>query len=266
MFLCQDKFKTSEHRACRTFEFPRSTMRYSSVKKEEPPLRERILYWAEKRPRYGSPRIYYMLRKEGFKVNHKKVERIYREEGLSLKRKKRKRLKSELRVPLESPLSPNETWAMDFVHDTLEGGRKIRCFPVIDTFTREALGIDVDHFINGEKVVSYLEYLGEERGYPKNIVLDNGPEFISKAVDEWAYKRKVKLSFINPGRPSENGFVESFNGKMRDECLNSHLFFSLRDAREKIEDWRREYNEDRPHSSLGGRSPSDFLEMKRRTG
>jgi len=199
------------------------------------------------------------LRREGTIVNHKHIYRLYREEGLSVRRRGRKRVAREGRLPLCAPEGTNERWCLDFVSDSLAWGRSIRLLPIIDAFTREALAIEVDTSLPGARVVQVLDRLVEERGAtPQEIMLDNGPELTSRALDQWAYKRGVRLRFIEPGKPVQNAFVESFNSRLRDECLNEHWFLSLADARRIVEAWRRDYNGSRPHSSLGNLTPEEF--------
>jgi putative transposase len=223
-------------------------------------IRERLRELAMQRRRFGSPRLTVLLRREGYKVNHKRVERIYAEEGLQVKKRKKKRQTAALRVVIPTPEKPNMRWSMDFVSDALADGRKFRCFTVVDDFSREAPIIVADTSLPGHRVAQILDGLGGARGgLPPTIVCDNGPEFTSMALDRWAHERGVKISFIRPGKPVENAFVESFNGKFRDECLNENWFTSLKDAQEKIEIWRRDYNRNRPHSSLGNLSPEEFL-------
>jgi putative transposase len=205
---------------------------------------------AEKR-RYGYRRLHVLLRREGVLVNHKCVERIYREEGLSLRRKKRKRACSVARTAAPRPLQPDEVWCLDFVQDQLWWGRRIRTLNVLDVCTREALGIEVDTSLSGVRVSRVLDRIIDERGQaPQTIIMDNGPELTSKALDQWAYARGVRLHFIEPGKPVQNCFVEST---------------SLWDAREKLEAWRAEYNRERPHSSLDDQTPEEFRAAFRRT-
>jgi putative transposase len=219
---------------------------------------------AESRPRYGYLRLHALLRREGFLVNKKKVRRIYREEGLFLRTKKarRRRTVSVLRVPPPKPTRLNEVWTMDFVHDELTGGRKIRTLTLVDKLSRESLAIEVDYRLTSHHVVQVLDRLKSERGLPEIICVDNGTEFTSRALDYWAYLRGVKIHFIRPGKPTENGHIESFNGKFRDECLNANAFFTLSQAQSTIEAWRIDYNNYRPHSSLGNLTPREFARRK----
>ena len=215
---------------------------------------------AQKRKRFGAPRIGVMLERQGWKVNHKKVERIYREEGLALRRRKRRKKFVGPRIPMPVPARPNQHLSMDFVQDRLTSGRKIRTLTIVDNFSRECPAIEVDTSLGGRRVVRVLERLVERHGAPEAITIDNGTELDSKVMDEWAFKRKVKLDFIRPGKPNENAYGESFNGRFRDECLNENLFESLDEAREIIENWRNDYNEERPHSSLENLTPKEFAQ------
>ena len=192
-------------------------------------------------------------------VNHKRTEKIYREEGLSLRIRRRKKLAAVTRTPATQATRPNERWAMDFVHDSLWSGRRFRCLTLVDTFTKNSLVIEVDTSLNGVRVVRVLEGLSKLQGLPESIRVDNGPEFISKVLDEWAYRRGVKLDFIRPGKPTDNSYVESFNGKFRYECLNQNYFLDLREAKGVIEDWRIQFNTVRPHDSLGDLTPDEFM-------
>jgi len=189
------------------------------------------------------------------------VERIYREEELSLRRKRKKRIRSEGREKPENPTRPNEQWSMDFMPDSIAGGRRFRTLNIIDEYTRECLAIEVDLNIGGSVVARTLERLINRRGKPERILCDNGPEFTSKALDQWCYLNEITLCFITPGKPIENCFIESFNGRFRDECLNLNWFRSLRDAREMVERWRLEYNEIRPHSALDDMTPIEFFQQ-----
>lgn len=199
-----------------------------------------------------------LLQREGWEINHKRVYRIYRAEGLLVRRRKRKRMGTTDRPTLATPTGLNQRWSMDFISDALSTGQKFRSLNIVDDYNRECLAAEVDTSLTGVRVVRVLERLGEERGLPQTVVLDNGPEFAGRALDVWAYAQGVNLHFIAPGKPVQNAFIESFNGKMRDECLNEHWFMSLREARQIIEDWRRDYNEVRPHAALANRTPKEF--------
>jgi putative transposase len=262
----QEKFKeVSERHVCRVLGLPRSSKRYK--KKDDPinqEVKSKLIELAAKKPRYGCPRLHQLLLRDGLSVNHKRTERIYREEGLSLKRKnKKRRYKNELRVPLALPQSAKDLWSMDFVSDQLANGDRFRSLTIVDVFTKECPTIEVDRSLSGSRVVSTLNLLKAVTGLPKVISVDNGPEFICTALDKWASENEVKLHFIEPGKPTQNGYIESFNGKYRDECLNMHWFKSLQDAKTKIENWRREYNEERPHSSIGHLTPKEFAEKQK---
>ena len=235
-----------------------SSYYYRMRKRDESSLRRRILELAEERRRFGQYRIYVMLRREGWRVNHKRVARIYREEQLQVRRKRRKKMAAAARVRPPAPGRPNERWSMDFVMDALYSGRRIRALTVVDDYTRECLAVEVDTGIGGLHVARVLDRLVEFHGRPSGITVDNGPEFAGRALDAWAYRNKVRLDFIRPGKPVENCYIESFNGRLRDECLNGHEFMSLAQARNVIESWRQDYNTKRPHGSLGDLTPSEF--------
>ena len=236
----------------------RGSWRYRRKERNEAALRARLRELAGERPRFGYRRLYIFLRREKtedgtlrWRVNHKRVYRLYREEGLAMQRRRRKRFRAEARVPLALPTRANEMWTMDYTHDELAGGRKFRTLNLMDGYTREALRIEPDTSLPGLRVVRVLEWLRERRGTPAAIQVDNGTEFTSRVVDQWAYQNQVALHFIERGKPTQNAFIESFNGKFRDECLNQNWFVDLRHAREVIEAWRVDYNTVRPHSSSG---------------
>jgi putative transposase len=211
------------------------------------------------RVHYGYRRVHALLNREGWEDNHKRVYRLYRNEGLSLRHKRPKRNKSApLRRPKQLASAINEIWSMDFVADALFDGRKLRALTVVDNYTRECLAIEAGQSLKGEDVVRVLQAITCLRGRPQTIKVDNGSEFISKAMDKWAYENGVELNFSRPGRPTDNAKIESFNGRLRQECLNEHWFLSLADARCKIEAWRKHYNETRPHTALGWLTPQDF--------
>lgn len=235
-----------------------SVYRYRPKLNNDVDLRQRMRELANQRKRFGSPRLHILLKREGLVINHKRTERIYREEGLALRRKRRRKGAAGLRVAMPSPYGTNQRWSMDFVSDSIITGRRFRALVIIDDFSRECPAIEVDTSLGGNRVVSVLEKLSETRGLPEVITMDNGPEFTGKALDEWAYRRGVKLNFIRPGKPVDNAFAESFNGRLRDECLNTNWFMNLKHAREVIEDWRIDYNEVRPHSSLNNRTPMEY--------
>jgi len=253
-----EAFGLSRRRSCRLAGISRSAVEYVPCRQGEEELRARIHHWAKERPRYGYRRIHVLLRREGFAVNRKRVYRIYREEHLAVRRKRRKRVSAAPREALAIPSRPNERWSIDFMADTLADGRTFRTLNVVDDCTRECVAIEVGRSIPAERLTRLLERLRFERDLPAVLVTDNGPEFTSRALDQWAYERGVELHFIQPGKPTQNAFVESFNGKFRDECLNANWFRSLADAMERIEIWRRDYNSHRPHSSLGNLTPEEF--------
>jgi putative transposase len=234
--------------------------RYQRKGDDDLDLRRRLREIAAQRKRFGSPRLHIMLKREGLVINHKRTERIYREEGLALRKKRRRKGAAGLRVIMPLPQKLNERWSMDFVTDSIVTGRRFRALAIIDDYSRECPAIEVDTSLGGRRVVGVLDRLAETRGLPEVITTDNGPEFIGRALDEWAYRKGVKLNFIRPGKPIENAFSESFNGRLRDECLNTNWFMNLKHARDVIEDWRRDYNEVRPHSSLNGRTPKEYAE------
>jgi len=245
----------------------RAAFYYKPHPRDDRAERARILEIAETRVRYGMWRIHTLLRREGWLINHKKTHRIYIEEGLNLRRKRpRRRVAPAHREKAPAVSDLNECWSMDFVADELFNGRRIRALTVVDNWSRECLSIKVDHRLRGEDVVSTMNYLKAVRALPKRIQVDNGSEFISKAMDKWAYENSVTLDFSRPGKPTDNPFIESFNGSLRDECLNVHWFMSLEDARDKIERWRIDYNRYRPHSSLGDQTPEEFTEAFLKAG
>jgi putative transposase len=245
-------------RACGLVGISRSLYRYRSRRPDCAPLRARIEEIAAIKRRYGYRRVYVRLRREGWQVNRKRVYRLYHEAGLAVRRRKRKRIGPFERKPLPKPTAANVSWSMDFVADGLIGGRRLRCLTIVDDCTRECLAIEVDTSITGLRVQAVLDRLADTRDLPKSITVDNGPEFDGQVLDKWAYRSGVQLSFIRPGKPNENAYIESFNGKFRDECLNEHWFISLAHARSIVEAWRIEYNTERPHSSLGNRTPQEF--------
>jgi putative transposase len=249
----------SERRACGLVDVCRATARYQARSHEDGAVRQRLLELAALRKRFGYRRLGLLLRREGMLVNHKRVYRLYREESLGLRRRKRKRLTSEGRGPGEAASGPEQVWSLDFMSDALAPGRRLKLLTVVDTYTRESLAIEVDTSISGERVARVLDrVIGERGAQPEEIVMDNGPELTSRALDQWAYERSIRLRFIAPGKPVQNCFIESFNGRLRDECLNLNWFRSLGDARQIVEAWRLDYNQARPHGSLGGLTPEEY--------
>jgi putative transposase len=259
----QAALHVSERCAIRYTGFARSSMRYRSTRDPQEALCERIRHWAALKPRWGYRFIYRMLRREGWLVNRKRVQRLYRAEGLTVRRRgKRKRMQMP-RILRTELTGPNQRWSMDFVRDTLATGRPFRCLNIIDEYSRECLAIEVSHSLPSVRVIEVLERLRMTRGLPTVFVTDNGSEFRSGAFDAWAYARDVRIDFIQPGKPVQNCFVESFNGTFRDDCLNAHWFLSLDRARVTIEKWRKEYNEERPHSSLNDLTPAEYGRLVR---
>ena len=253
------EWRMTERRAGGLLSVCRMTVRYESRRQDDTEIRVRLRQLAAERRRWGYRRLHVLLLREGMLVNHKRVYRIYRQEGLGVRRRKRKRTVSAARTPLLRPARLNEVWGLDFVSDALAWGRKLRMLTVVDLYTREALAIEVDTSLGGVRVARVLERIIAERGQaPQAIVMDNGPELTSRALDQWAYAHGVRLHFIDPGKPVQNCFVESFNGTLRDECLNEHWFTSVHDARQAVETWRIDYNRVRPHSSLDDRTPEEF--------
>jgi putative transposase len=254
-----DTYRVSERRACRVARVPVSTFRYDSRLEPRTALRLRIREIAKVRVRYGYRKIRVLLNREGWKVGKKLVYRLYREEGLTLRHKPRRRRRASLhRRERFRPTAANQVWSLDFVADQLVDGRRFRALTVMDVFTRESLAIEVGQRLKGPDVVSTLNEIRRERGVPKFLYCDNGSEFTSQIMDLWAYHNQVQIDFSRPGKPTDNAHVESFNGTLRAECLDIHWFASLAEAKQVIESWRREYNESRPHRSLGERTPSEF--------
>ncbi len=252
----------SERRACQLIGINRNTQRYETRQNKENEQIEKFLrakIALSRYQSYGLPRLFQMVVRQFGKVNHKRVEAIYRKAGLQLSRRIRKHTK-RTPVPLEKPLLPNQCWAMDFMSDSLESNRKFRVFNLIDVYSKESILQVVDFSLQGNRLARELSQLAEHRQLPKGIICDNGPEFTGKALFRWSEQNGVSLHFIAKGRPTQNGFIESFNGKMRKECLDRHVFQNLIEAREKIMDWVKHYNEERPHSALNYLSPYEFIE------
>jgi len=245
-------------RACGLIGISRSLYGYRSRRPVIAGLRDRIAEIAGEKRRYGYRRIYLLLRRQGWRVNRKRIYRLYREAGLAVRRRKRKRIGLFERKPLPKPSAVNRSWSMDFVSDCLCDGRKVRCLTIVDDYSRECPAIEVDTSITGRRVAAVLDRLADLRGLPLSITVDHGPEFEGQVLDEWAYSQGVHLNFIRPGKPVENAYIESFNGRFRDECLNEHWFLTMAHARRVIEHWRIEYNTERPHSSLGDLTPEEF--------
>ncbi len=260
-------WRVSIRRACRALPVDRSTYHYRSRRSGQAELSGRIKEIAATRVRYGYRRIHVLLRREGWPVNVKRVYRLYREMGLQLRNKTpKRRVKAKLRNDRCPPTRSNETWAMDFVHDQLATGKKLRVLTIVDTFSRFSPAVEPRFTFSGADVVEVLERVGREVGFPTMIRVDQGTEFVSRDLDLWAYQRGVTLDFSRPGKPTDNAFIESFNGKFRAECLNAHWFMTLDDARRKCEAWRRDYNEERPHSAIGNKVPIDLIDRSVASG
>ena len=256
--VVREEVRFSERHACGLIGMHRGSWRYRPRERDQAALRARLRELGAQRVRFGYRRLHVLLRREGWAVNHKRVYRLYREEGLAMRRRKRKRFRAAARVPLALPKAANEVWTMDYTQDELASGRKFRTLNLMDGYTREALALEVDTSLPGLRVVRVLERLRERRGTPAAIQVDNGTEFTSRVVDQWAYQQGVALHFIERGKPTQNALIESFNGKFRDECLNQNWFVGLRDAQKRIESWRVDYNTVRPHSSLRYLTPEEF--------
>ena len=255
----EQTYGMSERHACWLIGLARSTRRYCAhpaMRNET--LRKRLHELAEQRPRFGSPRLHALLLREGFIVNHKRTERIYRQEGLSLRRRRRRRLVRIGSGPRDAPTGRNQRWSLDFVSDASATGQTIRVLTVVDDYTRECLATEVDTSLSGLRVVRTLNRIMAERGRPQGIVLDNGPELRGRAMETWSEANRVPLLFIQPGKPVQNAFIESFNGRLRDECLNANWFLTVGDARRKILAWAVDYNQTRPHSSLSYLTPHEY--------
>jgi putative transposase len=253
-----ESFGLSERRSYVLVSLNRSSGQYKGNPRDDSYVRARIRELAEKHKRYGSPRIHALLKREGLEINHKKTERIYREEGLRIRKKRRKKLSGKVRVALGSATRLNELWSMDFVSDALASGRRFRVLTMVDNYSRLSPGIEVASSLTGQRVTRFLDQVSLRHGYPERIRVDNGPEFLSKDFNIWAVKKGIQVEYIRPGKPSDNGYIESFNGKLRDECLNENWFLSIKEAKEIIEGWWVAYNQVRPHSSLGNCTPIEF--------
>jgi putative transposase len=248
----------SERKALKVIAMSASALRYQPREDHNGELRAKILSLAQRHRRYGVGMIYLKLRQAGQFVNYKRVERLYREQKLQVRRRKRKKVPIGERQPLTRPDQPNQVWSMDFVFDRVAGGRALKCLTIVDDATHECVAIEPGHAFTGKHLVRFLQTLCATRGTPRVSRTDNGKEFCGKDMLIWAHDEKVDLRLIEPGKPNQNAYIESFNGRLRDECLNEHLFMNLDHARQIIERWRREYNEERPKKSLGGLTPSQY--------
>jgi putative transposase len=254
----RDDHEMSERRACQLLQCCRMTVRYASVRADDTNLRDRMKAIAHERRRFGYRRIHVLLKREGTVVNHKRLFRLYREEKLSVRKRNGRKRALGTRAPMVVPLLPNQRWSLDSVSDQFTDCRRFRVLTVIDDCTRECLGLIADTSLSGSRVARELHQIIAQRGSPKMIVSDNGTEFTSNAILNWADEAKVDWHYIAPGKPQQNGFIESFNGKLRDEKLNDTLFSTLHQARVELATWRTDYNHHRPHSGLGWLTPSEF--------
>jgi putative transposase len=253
----------SQRRACSLVGLDRKTYRYASRGPADEALRERLRELASERRRFGYRRLYILLRREGIEVNHKKLYRLYKEERLTVRKRGGRKRSLGTRAPMTIPQGTNQRWSLDFVSDSLIDGRRFRILCVIDDFSRECLATVADNSISGVRVARELDRIAGVRGYPCMVVSDNGTELTSNAILQWQEERSVEWHYIAPGKPMQNGFVESFNGRLRDECLNEHLFRSYGHARQIIARWRHDYNNHRPHTSLDGLTPKEFTTRSR---
>ncbi len=251
-------FALSERRACRVLGLSRSVQRYRSVARDQTALRLRLRDLAAVRVRYGYRRLHVLLRREGWRVNHKRVYRLYRAEGLTLRRRSCRKRPSVPRVITPVATQPHGQWSMDFLSDRLADGRRFRVLTLVDHVSRVSPAMAVGSSLSGQRVADVLDEAIRRCGAPQRIRVDNGPEFTSKALDAWAYRRGIELVFSRPGKPTDNAFIEAFNSRFRDECLDQHWFASLEEARQIVEAWRHDYNEERPHGALSQQTPAAF--------
>ena len=255
-----DHHQMSERRACKASGFCRMTIRYETRRSDDDRLRERMKALAHERRRFGYRRIHVLLKREGHRVNHKKLFRLYREEKLTVRKRGGRKRAIGTRAPMLVPMAANDRWSLDFVSDQLTDGRRFRVLTIVDDCTRECLGLVADTSLSGLRVARELDRIIEGRGKPKMIVSDNGSEFTSNAILQWTDRTRVELHYIAPGKPIQNAFIESFNGRLRDELLNEILFSSLTHARSALSNWRSDYNHHRPHSGLGWLTPAEFAQ------
>jgi putative transposase len=253
------EFATSERHACELVSIPRSSCRYQS-RGDDSSLQQRLVELAREKPRFGYRRLHVLLLRTGERINHKRVQRVYRAAGLCVRRIRRKRLTRSY-VPSSKPSAPNQEWAIDFASDVAASGQRLRVFSVVDAFTRECLALETDTSLPSRRVTRVLQRIIDQRGRPEFLRSDNGPEVSSRHYLAWCVERSIATIHIQPGKPTQNGHVESFHGRLRDECLNANWFWNLWDARRKIATWRIDYNTNRPHSSLGYQTPAEFAEQ-----
>lgn len=260
----QDETTISQRRACCLVGLSRSVLSHRSAKqRSDAQLQGRLRELAVERKRFGYRRLHVLLRREGYVVNHKKVYRLYREADLAVRQRKRRRGLAVVRQPLQLPQYANQIWSMDFVMDSLANGRRLKILTIVDDLTRESVLIEPAHSLTGNDVADLLDRVAQFRGYPEAVRTDQGPEFTCRVFDQWAYQHGVTPLLIQAGKPTQNAYIESFNGKLRDECLNEHWFRNLSHARKIIPAWRRDYNEQRPHSSLDYLTPAEFAVIQR---
>jgi putative transposase len=254
----QAEFGVSERRACRVVGQSRGALRYRRRRPDQHELRETIREIAHEQPRYGYRRVHWAVLQKGLAIGQRQLRRIYAEEGLNVRRRRRRRLKPVARRPMVPPTRPAQRWSIDFVHDQLADGRRFRVFAAVDDFTRENVVMRINASLTSVDVVAALTRAIAEFGRPERLVCDNGPEFACSYFQRWAARLGIEIQYIEPGKPMQNAFAESFNGRFRDECLNVYWFESIADARDRIERWRAHYNEQRPHGSLSNVTPSSF--------
>ena len=256
-----DEEQCSISKACKIVQLPRSSFQYKRKEKDDTAVQDALENLVNKHPAIGFWQSYYRLRNRGIPWNHKRVRRVYREMNLNIRRKPRKRLPERVKQTLAQPTSPNQMWSIDFMSDSLTDGRKFRLLNIMDDFNRESLAIEADTSLPTLRLIRVLDRLIEQKGKPANIRTDNGPEFISHKLEEWCTRHQITIQFIPPGKPMQNGFIERKNGSIRKELLNAYLFRSLNEVREYCEEWRSDYNTERPHKSLGYLSPKVFVEQ-----
>lgn len=258
----QQAFALSERRACKAMGFGRASHRYRSRREPAVELRMRLKELAEARVRYGYRRLHVLLQREGWHVNHKRIYRLYSEEGLSIRtRSPKRRRASRYRAGRTEASDANDVWAMDFMSDRLFDGRPFRILTIVDCHTREALATSARTNFRAYQVIEELDRIARARGKPRSIRVDNGPEFAGRLLDQWAYLNKVELDFSRPGKPTDNAYIEAFNSRLRQECLNASWFLSMADARRRINDWKEDFNENRPHSALGNLTPTEYAAL-----
>ncbi len=260
--IISKEFHLSVRASCRAIKLDRSVFYYKPDLTKDEPVVKKISELVERYPRYGFPKLYHVMRREGYCWNHKRFYRVYRNLGLNFRRKGKQRLPSRYPKRLSVPAEMNQCWSIDFMSDSLTDGRKFRTFNIVDDFNREALALEIDLNLPAARVLRTLDRLAEWRGYPKQLRMDNGPEFISFAMLEWSEKHNVQLEFIEPGKPTQNSFVERFNRTFREEILDYYMFSSLGEVKEIAERWIIQYNTERPHESLNNLTPMEYLKLK----